>query len=106
MFTFEIEGCKFGIHVSDHAIQRMRQRNVDMYAAYGSIVALGEDLLDMSNKEEFCVMDKELDISVCCAVIYERDSNGMPFIEINITTVLDNSMFFVKDGVRVFQLSL
>jgi hypothetical protein len=46
-------------------------------------------------------MDKELGISVCCAMQYE----GLDIV-IYITTVLDNSKFFVKDGVQVFELTL
>lgn len=106
MFTFEIEGCPFEVVVTSHAEIRMSQRNVQKFACYGSIVSLGDRLLDMLNCEEFCIMDKELDIAVCCAVHYESDSKGMPIVEIHIITVLDSSNFYVKDGVNVYELSI
>lgn len=99
MFSFTIEGITMHVEVSDHAWKRMKQRKVDKFAAYGSIVALGETLLDMHNNDEFCIMDKELDIAVCCAM----HMSGLD-ITIDIVTVLDSHMFFVKDGVQVYQL--
>jgi hypothetical protein len=100
-FSFEIEGVPMQVIPTAHAETRMRQRGVNKYASYGTIVALGEQLLDMKNGDEFCIMDKELGISVCCAMQYE----GLDIV-IYITTVLDNSKFFVKDGVQVFELTL
>lgn len=99
-FSFTVEGITMQVEVSNHAYGRMKQRNVDQYATYGSIIALGERLLDMKNKDEFCIMDKELDIAVCCAL----HMDGLD-ITIDIVTVLDSAMFFVKDGVQVYQLN-
>lgn len=99
MFTCEIEGCPIAIFVSDHAELRMRQRSVQKFACYGSIIAIGEDLLDMKHGDEFCIMDKELDIAVVCGL----HARGME-VSIEIITVLDSHMFFAKDGTRVFKL--
>jgi hypothetical protein len=100
MFSFQIEGVSISIGVSNHAAIRMSQRGVDKYASYGTIVALGEIILDMKNKEEFCIQDKELNIALCCAIHFDSGD-----IVIEIITVLDNSMFFVKAGVKVYQLN-
>lgn len=98
-FSFIIEGITMYIEVSDHAWKRMKQRKVDKYATYGSIIALGEQLLDMKNNDEFCIMDKELDIAICCAL----HMSGLD-ITIDVVTVLDSHMFFVKQGVQVYRL--
>ncbi len=99
MFSFEMEGCPITVSVSQHANMRMKQRMVNKYASFGSIVAVGEDLLDMRHGEEFCIIDKELNVSIVCA-IHARGSD----IDICIITVLDNHQFYVKSGTRVYKL--
>jgi hypothetical protein len=101
MFGFEIEGVPFMVYVSEHAKRRMRERNVQKYACFGSIVALGEELLDMTHGTEFCVMDKELGISVVCGL----HARGLE-VSIEIITVLDNDEFYVKEGTRAYRLGI
>lgn len=100
-FSFTIDGTTMQVIPSNHALLRMRQRGIELFATYGSIVALGDKLLDMKKGEEFCIIDKELNIAVCCAIQCE----GID-INVYITTVLDNSLFFVKDGVTVYELAI
>lgn len=100
MFSFTIEGVPFCIFVSNHANLRMKQRKVQKYAAFGSIVALGEELLDMKHGEEFCVIDQDVGISVVCA-LYCRSLE----VYIEIITVLDNSRFYAKKGTKVYKIN-
>lgn len=100
MFTFEIEGIPFCVFVSTHAGIRMRQRKVNKYAAFGSIVAVGEDLLDMYDGDEFIVIDKELGISIVCGI----HAKGLE-IEIEIITVINEHDVFVKQGTKIYRIN-
>jgi hypothetical protein len=99
MFSFTIDGVQMEILDTKHSLQRHAQRGVSKFAAYGSIVAVGEDLLDMRHGEEFCVMDRELGISIVCAMHFR----GLD-VFIDIITVLDDSHVYVKDGTRIYKL--
>lgn len=98
-FNFTIDGIKIDVSISNHAKGRMFQRGVAHFAVYGAIVAMGERLLEMKNKEEFCIQDKDLCVAVCCAIHVD----GLD-TTVDVTTVLDHHMFFAKEGVRVYAL--
>ncbi len=98
-FSFTIEDVKFDISLSYHAKGRMFQRGVGHFAVYGCIVAMGERLLDMKNKEEFCIQDRDLNVSIVCVL----HMDGMD-VAIDVVTVLDNHMFFAKEQTRVYPM--
>lgn len=86
MYQFSVEGIPFVIFTSVHAEQRMHTREVNLCSVCESIASLDEQLLDMRNKEVFCVCDEELGVKVICSIEFGEE------MFIHVITVLSADM--------------
>ena len=85
----QIEKQTYSVRATAHALQRMRQRDVDEYVVSGTVLALGKDRLQelQEAEEEAIIIDDEKNVSV---VIGFRGNRIM------VVTVIDKSNVWVK----------
>ena len=81
------------VHITDHAWRRMDQRLINEHGIYSSILALGEELLDLKCNEEFVIIDKPNEEALVCSM--ECDDGR---IITNVITVIDTNYVYVKEG--------
>jgi len=95
--TFKTNNKEYSIATSHHASKRMRERNIDMYAVAGSIIALGPERIDelQKNNDEAIIIDKQNNQSVVI---------GFARKHITIITVIAKSNVFVKDNTRIYNI--
>lgn len=88
---FTIQNKTYSIRLTNHAELRLKQRNVDLYQAIGSILSLGEKRIQEysgSNRDIF-IMDKENGFSIVCNIEART---------ITIVTIIDKIDCFIKAG--------
>ncbi len=92
--TVQIEGTTYSIRATEHALERMEQRDVDGYVVTGNILALGPERLQKLQEanEEAIIIDKQKDVSVVI---------GFKGNRIQVVTVIDKANCFVKDGTSI-----
>lgn len=92
--SMTIAGKTYSIETSNHAAERMVERNVDAYVVAGSVLALGPARIDalQAEREDAMIIDKENNIAVVVAL---RPN------EITIVTVINKSNVFVKDNTTI-----
>ena len=89
--TFTLNNKTYWIRLSQHAEQRLQQRNIDLYQVTGSILSLGEKTITAysgSNRDIF-IMDKVNNFSIVCNITNRT---------ITIITVIDNADCWIKNG--------
>lgn len=93
-----IEGKDYSIRASEHALQRMEERQVDSYVVAGNVMALGaERLQELQRKqEEAMIIDEENEVAVVIAFKGNR---------IMLVTVLNKANCYVKKGTRIERVS-
>ena len=101
LISFQFNGREFEVRTSDHSLERFKERNVDIDAAVGSIVALGKQRLDYfaSQGSDVAIIDKQNKISVI--ITFESEDN---YTQIRIVTVIPRVNIFVKDGTKIYNL--
>jgi hypothetical protein len=92
-----IKNKNFRVVTTVHAIERMNQRNIDEYVIAGNVIALGEHLINLANKDEEAIVIDEITNT---AVVIGAHKNGMIFI----ITVINKSNVFVKNKTKIFRL--
>lgn len=91
-FSCNICGFDVTICAANHTIRRMRERELNFQAICGSIISVGNDILDLKNGSVFIIVDNELMVNIVSAIY----TNGS-LITIDIITVLLLSMkYFYK----------
>lgn len=88
---FTIQNKTYSIRLTNHAEDRLKQRNIDIYQTIGSILSLGEKRIQYysgSNRDIF-IMDKENGFSIVCNIELRT---------ITIVTVIDKIDCFVRAG--------
>ena len=89
--TFAIGNNTYSIRLSNHAEQRLQQRNIDQYQTIGAILSLGQQTITAysgSNRDIF-IMDKQNHFSIVCNITNHT---------ITIITVIDNADCWIKSG--------
>lgn len=89
--TFTINNNTYSIRLSNHAQQRLTQRNLDLYQVTGSILSLGQQQIEYyagSNRDIF-IKDSQNNFSVVCNIVKNT---------ITIVTVIDNADCWIKSG--------
>jgi len=89
--SFTIADKTYSIRLTNHAQQRLNQRNIDLFQVIGSILSLGKKTITAysgSNKDIF-IMDKEHNFSIVC---------NITGCTITIVTVIDNADCWIKNG--------
>jgi len=89
--TFTINGNTYSIRLTEHAEFRLKQRNIDLFQAIGTILSLGQERITEyknSNKDVF-IMDKVNNFSIVLTI----ESNT-----IYIITLIDKSDCYVKEN--------
>lgn len=89
--SFTIANKTYSIRLTNHAKQRLTDRNIDLFQVTGSILSLGENTITKysgSNRDIF-IMDKQNNFSVVCNITYRT---------ITIVTVIGNSDCWVRNG--------
>jgi hypothetical protein len=92
-----IKNKNFQVVTTQHAIERMNQRNIDEYVIAGNIIALGEHLIKLANHNEEAIVIDEITNT---ATVIGAHSNGMIFV----ITVINKSNVFVKNKTKIFRL--
>ena len=95
--SFTIADKTYSIRLTNHAKQRLTDRQIDLYQVTGSILSLGEKTIESysgSDKDIF-IMDKENNFSVVCNIVNYT---------IMIVTVINNSDCWVKSGTIAVRL--
>lgn len=92
-----IDGNMYSIRATVHALERMKQREIDEYVVTGNVLALGKErLLQLQEQgEEAIIIDEQKEVSIVIA--FEQN-------KIVIITVIDKSNVFVKDETTIVQL--
>lgn len=91
MHQFTINNQTYSIRLSEHAKMRLKQRNIDLFMAIGSILSLGQERITEyknSNKDIF-IMDNEHNFSIVIAITNNT---------ITIVTVIDKCDCYVKNN--------
>ena len=101
LLKFSYNGEEFSVRATEHSLQRFKDYNLDVDAALGSIIALGEErLYKFSNDSvDVAIIDKENNISVI--ITFESEDKET---QIRIRTIIPRSHIFVKTGTRVYKL--
>jgi len=95
--TFTINNKTYSIRLSQHAKQRLTDRNIDLYQTTGSILSLGEKTITAysgSNRDIF-IMDKEHNFSIVC---------NISACTITIITVIDSIDCWIRQGTIAINL--
>ena len=95
--SFTLNNKTYSIRLTNHAEQRLQERQIDLYQVTGSILSLGQKTIieySGSNKDIF-IMDKQNNFSIVCNITHRT---------ITIVTVIDNSDCWVKNGTIAVEL--
>jgi hypothetical protein len=95
--NFTLNGKTYSIRLTNHAEQRLQQRNIDLFQVTGSILSLGQKTItdySGSNRDIF-IIDKEHNFSIVCNITHRT---------ITIVTVIDNADCWVKSGTIAVRL--
>jgi len=95
--SFTIADKTYSIRLTNHAQQRLTDRNIDLFQVTGSILSLGENIIEKysgSNRDIF-IMDKANNFSIVCNITYRT---------ITIITVIDTCDCWVKNGTIAVRL--
>lgn len=95
--SFTIADKTYSIRLTNHAQQRLNQRNIDLFQTIGSILSLGEKTITAyagSNRDIF-IMDKEHNFSIVC---------NISACTITIITVIDSADCWIKQGTTAINL--
>ena len=95
--SFTIGNKTYSIRLTAHAKQRLTDRNIDLYQVTGSILSLGENIIEKysgSNRDIF-IMDKANNFSVVCNIVNYT---------IMIVTVINNADCWIKNGTIAVKL--
>lgn len=95
----DLEDEEIFVDISPHARKRMGKRDIDTNSIYGSILSMGERLLEMKNNEEFIIIDKFLDEAVVFGIGVEDFD-----IVVTVITVLPSSHVYAKKGQRIIDI--
>ena len=93
----EMTDQSFSIRASEHAVERLTERNVDAYTATAAVIALGEAVLtDLQvTKDEAMIIDEDNGIAIVV---------GFRKHTCYIVTAMNKSRVFVKKGTRTYKL--
>jgi len=95
--SFTIENKTYSIRLTQHAQQRLQQRNIDLYQTIGSILSLGQKTITEysgSNRDIF-ILDKAHNFSIVC---------NIENCTITIITVIDSADCWIKQGTTAVNL--
>ena len=89
--SFTIANKTYSIRLTNHASERLTQRNIDLFQCIGSILSLGQKTITAysgSNRDIF-IQDKQNNFSIVC---------NISVYTITIVTVIDNADCWIKQG--------
>jgi len=89
--SFTIADKTYSIRLTNHAKQRLTDRQIDIYQVTGSILSLGQKIITKysgSNRDIF-IMDKANNFSIVC---------NITGCTITIVTVINNADCWIKKG--------
>lgn len=95
--SFTIANKTYSIRLTNHAQQRLTQRNIDLFQTIGSILSLGKKTITAyagSNRDIF-IMDKQNNFSIVCNITINT---------ITIITVIDSADCWIKQGTTAINL--
>lgn len=95
--SFTIGNKTYSIRLTNHAKQRLTDRNIDLYQVTGSILSLGQNTITTysgSDKDIF-IIDKANNFSIVCNITYRT---------ITIVTVIDTCDCWIKNGTIAVKL--
>jgi hypothetical protein len=97
ILSFTIQNKTYSIRLTNHAEQRLQERQIDLYQVTGSILSLGQKTItDYSgNNKDIFIMDKQNNFSIVCNITNRT---------ITIVTVIDNADCWVKSGTIAVRL--
>ena len=94
----KIEKKEYSVRATVHALERMKERNIDEFVVSGNVLALGKAKLQelQKSQEEAIIIDKNTNSAV--VIGFKKNT-------IKVITVINKSNVFVKDNTRVEKLS-
>ena len=95
----DLEDEEIFVDISPHARKRMGKRSIDPNSIYGSILSLGERLLEFKNNEEFIIADFFLDE----AIVFGIGVEGIDIV-VTVITVLPTAHVYAKKGQTVINI--
>jgi len=92
-----IEGRRYGIRATYHALERMEERKIEAETVVGNILLLGKEKI-----KELQELEQEI-------IIIDEDTNtslviGFKQNKIKVITVINKSNVFVKKGTKIVNL--
>ena len=95
--TMKINGSDYSIRATEHALLRMKQRDVDEYVISGSILSLGkEKLLDYQ--------DRSADVMIIDEIRKISTVFGFKGNKIQIVTVIDKDDIWIKTNTEIARI--
>lgn len=93
----KIDGKYYDIIASNHAMERMTERNVDKYVVAGNVIALGPERIAelQKNNDEAIIIDEVNNVSVVV---------GFGKNHITIITVIAKANVFVKNNTQIYNV--
>ena len=92
---FYIKGEMVSLRTTDHAQERMEQREVNEFVVAGAVLSLGEKLFEIDENEDFAIIDNDNDT----IVIGSRTKNT-----VYVITVLPRANCYVKEGTKIAKI--
>ncbi|KXS42500.1 MULTISPECIES: DUF4258 domain-containing protein [unclassified Candidatus Frackibacter] len=92
-----LDGRYFRIESTTHALQRMKERDIDSELVNGIILSLGEKLLEYNDSgDEIAIVDQENNLAV---IIEVRECKAV------VITVIDRANIHIKDGTLLEEIA-
>jgi len=90
----EIKGRQYSVRATEHAMERMQQRNIDEFVVSGNVLALGKErLLEMQEaQEEAIIIDTLTDTAIVVGFVKNT---------LKVITVINKSSVYVKTNTRI-----
>lgn len=97
MDSFTINNQTFNIILTNHAVKRLQERNIDKFQAIGAIMAIGQNkILEYKDtNKDIMVIDKQNNFSIVATI------EGQDIV---IITLIDKSDIYVKEGTTAINL--
>ncbi len=101
LLDFKFNGRQYEIRTTEHSLQRIKDRNLNIDEALGAIVALGKARLDnfANEGDDVIIIDKLNKQSV--VITFETEDH---YTQIRIATIIGKDNVFVKNGTRIIKL--
>lgn len=96
LLSFSYNGKEFQIRATEHCINRLQGRGININTSIGDIISLGkETLYEYTEKNQDCIIINEKE-NISTVITFEN-------LQIRISTVIPKSNVWVRKGTKIFR---